>query len=124
MAGTTEPSIAEPSTSAPATSAPATTAVAATTTSSTTTPTSTTTVAPPTTIPGTVLALDVLALITVENEQQDGYDRDLFAYGDTVDGRGCRTRALVLIRDSLSPPRSIPSGVLSSLATGTPCTTA
>lgn len=115
MAGTTEPSITEPSTSAPATSAPATsapatTAVAATTTSSTTTPTSTTTVAPPTTIPGTVLALDVLALITVENEQQDGYDRDLFAYGDTVDGRGCRTRALVLIRDSLSPAQVDPVG--------------
>ena len=56
-----------------------------------------------TTVPGSLLALDVLALITVENEQQAGYDRDLFAYGDVVDPYGCRTRARVLIRDSITP---------------------
>ena len=48
--------------------------------------------------------------IPVENEQPDGYDRDLFAYGDTVDDRGCRTRALVLIRDSLTPAQVDPVG--------------
>jgi hypothetical protein len=55
------------------------------------------------TVSGSLLALDVLATIIVENEQPDGYDRDLFAYGDTVDAYGCRTRASVLIRDSLTP---------------------
>ena len=54
-------------------------------------------------MPGSLLALDVLAMIPVEREQQDGYDRDLFHYGDTVDDHGCRTRALVLVRDSLTP---------------------
>ena len=58
---------------------------------------------PPATVPGSLLALDVLAMIPVEREQPDGYDRDLFHYGDTVDDHGCRTRALVLMRDSLTP---------------------
>ena len=50
-----------------------------------------------------MLALDVLATIPVEREHPDGYDRDRFRYGDTVDPLGCRTRALVLKRDSLTP---------------------
>ena len=58
---------------------------------------------PPATVPGSALALDVLATIPVEREQPSGYDRDLFHYGDTVDDHGCRTRALVLMRDSLTP---------------------
>ena len=70
----------------------------------TTPPTTTPPTAPPTTtIPGSLLALDVLALIPVEREHQDGYDRDRFRYGDTVDSYGCRTRAKVLVRDSLTP---------------------
>ncbi len=59
---------------------------------------------------GAPLALDVLATIADQNERPDGYDRDLFAYGDTVDDRGCRTRALVLIRDSLTPAQFDPVG--------------
>jgi hypothetical protein len=35
--------------------------------------------------------------------KQDGYDRDLFAYGGDLDGDGCDTRAEVLMRDSLTP---------------------
>lgn len=62
-----------------------------------------TTAAPTTTVPGSLLALDVLATIPVEREHADGYDRDRFHYGDTVDPLGCRTRALVLKRDSLTP---------------------
>ena len=50
------------------------------------------------------------ATIADQNERPDGYDRDLFAYGDTVDDRGCRTRALVLIRDSLTPAQFDPVG--------------
>jgi hypothetical protein len=57
-----------------------------------------------------MLALDVLATITVENEHPDGYDRDLFAYGDVVNEYGCRTRASVLIRDSLTPAQVDPVG--------------
>ncbi|HYN34213.1 MAG TPA: HNH endonuclease family protein [Ilumatobacteraceae bacterium] len=115
VSGTSEPSTTASTTPSSATTAPAATpsataTVAATTTSSTNPTTSTSIVAPPATIPGSVLALDVLGLITVENERQDGYDRDLFAYGDTVDSRGCRTRALVLIRDSLSPAQVDPVG--------------
>ena len=115
ITGTSEPSITEPATDVKGDdgtcvdSGRCLHATSSTSTTSTTT-TSTSIVAPATTIPGAVLALDVLALITVENEQQDGYDRDLFAYGDTVDGRGCRTRALVLIRDSLSPAQVDPVG--------------
>jgi hypothetical protein len=56
------------------------------------------------------LALDVLAVIAVENEQSDGYDRDLFSYGDVTDDRGCRTRSSVLIRDSLTPAQVDPAG--------------
>ena len=59
--------------------------------------------AAPETVPGSALALDVLAMIPVEREQPAGYERDLFHYGDTVDDHGCRTRALVLMRDSLTP---------------------
>ena len=84
---TTEPATTEPATTAPTTIAP-------------TTPPPT---EPPATVPGSLLALDVLAMIPVEREQPDGYDRDLFHYGDTVDDHGCRTRALVLMRDSLTP---------------------
>ncbi len=50
-----------------------------------------------------MLALDVLATIPVELEHPSGYDRDRFRYGDIVDDHGCRTRALVLMRDSLTP---------------------
>jgi hypothetical protein len=50
-----------------------------------------------------MLALDVLAMIPVELEHGSGYDRDAFRYGDIVDDHGCRTRALVLMRDSLTP---------------------
>ena len=50
-----------------------------------------------------MLALDVLATIPVEFEHPSGYDRDRFRYGDIVDDHGCRTRALVLMRDSLTP---------------------
>jgi hypothetical protein len=49
-------------------------------------------------------------LITVENEQPDGYERHLFAYGDVTDDRGCRTRPAVLIRDSLTPAQVDPVG--------------
>lgn len=87
-------------TTTPTTTAETTTTAPPTTTSTTTTTTTTTT---STTVPGSLLALDVLAMITVENEQPAGYERDLFSYGNTTDGRGCRTRALVLIRDSLTP---------------------
>ena len=54
-------------------------------------------------IPGSALALDVLAMIPVQLEHPAGYDRDRFHYGDTTDDHGCRTRALVLKRDSLTP---------------------
>ena len=53
--------------------------------------------------PGSVASLDVLALIRIERETPEGYNRELFGYGTRVDGFGCRTRALVLIRDSLTP---------------------
>ena len=62
------------------------------------------------TVPDSLLALDVLAVITVENEQSDGYDRDLFSYGDVTDDRGCRTRPSVLIRDSRTPAQVDPVG--------------
>ena len=101
---TTEPPVITVST----TTVPATTT---TTDTSTSTSTSTTTTLPPsTTIPGSLLALDALGAIPVENEQPDGYDRGLFAYSDTVDDRGCRTRPLVLIRDSLTPAQVDPVG--------------
>lgn len=95
---TSEPSITVPATTATTTRAPERST------------TLTTTIAPPSTIPGTLVALDVLALIPVENEQSEGYDRDLFTFGDAVDDRGCRTRALVLIRDSLTPAQVDPVG--------------
>ena len=55
--------------------------------------------------PGQLLATDVLAMIPIEREQGAGYNRELFGYGSPIDGFGCRTRALVLIRDSLTPPQ-------------------
>jgi hypothetical protein len=64
------------------------------------TPTATSPLAP---TPGAHSALEVLALIAVERETPDGYNRELFGYGAPVDSFGCRTRALVLIRDSLTP---------------------
>jgi hypothetical protein len=62
------------------------------------------------TTPGSLTALDVLALITVENERQDGYDRNLFHEGLDADGDGCATRAEVLIRDTLGLPQVDPFG--------------
>jgi hypothetical protein len=105
-------STAPESTSASTAAATTTTTVAptSTTTISTTTTSTTTTTTPSTTVPGSLLALDVLATITVENERPEGYSRDLFSYGDTVDGQGCRTRALVLRRDSLTPAQVDPVG--------------
>ena len=82
----------EPATDEPPTTEPTTT---------TTEPPATT--APPSTVPGSALALDVLAMIPVQLEHPAGYDRDRFHYGDTTDDHGCRTRALVLKRDSLTP---------------------
>lgn len=55
--------------------------------------------------PGQLPAADVLAMIPIEREQGAGYNRELFGYGSPIDGFGCRTRALVLIRDSLTPPQ-------------------
>ena len=73
------------------------------------------TLEPPTTVatptdpvpvePGQLPAIDVLATIPIEREQGAGYNRELFGYGSPIDGFGCRTRALVLIRDSLTPPQ-------------------
>jgi hypothetical protein len=82
--------------------APTTTARPTTTTSTTTTVPATT-IPPSTTVPGSLSALDILATINVENEQQAGYDRTLFAYGDIVDNRGCNTRSVVLIEESVTP---------------------
>ena len=61
-------------------------------------------------MPGSHLALDVLALIAIVNEQQAGYDRDLFGYAGDLDGDGCDTRAEVLIRDSRTPAQVDPAG--------------
>ena len=61
-------------------------------------------------VPGAMPALDVLAAIRVERERPSGYDRDLFEYGSEPDGFGCRTRAKVLIRDSLTPAQVDPVG--------------
>ena len=112
---TLAPATAAPSSTQPATTTSTTVAETTTTTSTSTTTTSTTsttstTVPPTTTVPGSLLALDVLAGIPVENEQPAGYDRDLFAYGDVVDERGCRTRARVLIEESLTPAQVDPVG--------------
>jgi hypothetical protein len=54
-------------------------------------------------VPGGARALDVLQFIAIEKEHQEGYNRDLFAYPDDLDGDGCDTRDEVLVRDSLSP---------------------
>ena len=107
----TSPPIA---TTIPATTAETTTVAPTSTTSTSTTTTSTTTTtttaSSTTTVAGSLFALDVLAAITVENEEQAGYDRELFSYGDPVDNRGCRTRALVLMRDSLTTAQVDPVG--------------
>jgi hypothetical protein len=91
-------------------STPTTVTTPTTASPSTTRPTVTpTTVTPPSPAPsvatpraGALAALDVLALIPIERETPDGYNRELFGYGAPVDEFGCRTRALVLIRDSLT----------------------
>ncbi len=87
----------------------ATSTTAATTIAPSTTgppPTAAPTTAPSATAPpGSRTALEVLALVPVERETPDGYNRELFGYGTPVDSFGCRTRALVLIRDSLTPPQ-------------------
>src|SRR5215212_11312371 len=57
----------------------------------------------PVTVPGSVRALDVLNFITVENEHQAHYNRDLFGYPSDLDGNGCDTRGEVLVRDSSIP---------------------
>jgi len=123
--GSLRTSDAESSTAAPTTSDPAelasssipsiTTADATTSTVAATTTIAPTTTRPPTTTtfptttsatlppPGAIPALDLLALIPVERETPDGYNRELFGYGTPVDDFGCRTRALVLIRDSITP---------------------
>jgi hypothetical protein len=90
-------------TAVPASEAPAAPVVPVVPIEPATSPPSSPPSSPPTTVPGSMLALDVLATIPVEREHPDGYDRDRFRYGDTVDPLGCRTRALVLKRDSLTP---------------------
>jgi hypothetical protein len=74
----------------------------------TTTPT--TQIATTSTAPDSLTALDVLTFITVENERQSGYDRNLFHEGLDADGDGCATRAEVLIRDTLALPQVDPFG--------------
>jgi hypothetical protein len=66
--------------------------------------------APTTVLPGSVRALDLLGLVTVENEHQQDYNRDLFGYPGDLDGDGCDTRSEVLIRDSLTPVQIDPNG--------------
>jgi hypothetical protein len=51
----------------------------------------------------------VLATIVVDNENGDGYDRDLFGYPATIENQ-CDTRDIVLIRDSLTPVQRDPVG--------------
>ncbi len=96
------------------TSTPASSAPTATDTPTSAPPSSTTLSAPgtdqastssPPAPPGLLSAIDVLAMIPIEREQGAGYNRELFGYGSPVDAFGCRTRALVLIRDSLTPPQ-------------------
>jgi hypothetical protein len=65
---------------------------------------------PVTTVPGSVRALDVLNFITVGNEHQADYNRDLFGYPGDLDGNGCDTRDDVLARDSLVPTQTDAGG--------------
>jgi len=122
-ASTTAPSVAStepPPSSAPTvtddveTKSPSTTVTTTVAPSTTGSPPSTTGSPPTTTLPttpaplpspGSIPALVVLALIPIERETPDGYNRELFGYGTPVDSFGCRTRALVLIRDSINPPQ-------------------
>ena len=61
------------------------------------------TTSPPTTTPANPnLALTILASITVTNEQETGYSRDLFPHWRSI-GNGCDTRDSVLIAESLTP---------------------
>ena len=53
-------------------------------------------------------ALVVLDSLTVENEVNEGYDRDLFRHWIDDDGNGCDTRQEVLKRDSLTLPQIDP----------------
>lgn len=53
-------------------------------------------------------ALAVLDSLTVENEVNDGYDRDLFRHWIDDDRNGCDTRQEVLIRDSMTLPQIDP----------------
>lgn len=53
-------------------------------------------------------ALEVLASLSVSNEVNDGYVRDLFRHWIDEDGNGCDTRQEVLKRDSLSLPQIDP----------------
>jgi hypothetical protein len=61
------------------------------------------TTSPPTTTPANPnLVLTILASITVTNEQETGYSRDLFPHWRST-GNGCDTRDSVLIAESLTP---------------------
>ncbi len=95
----TTPAATVPAPTEPTTTEPPTTVAAVATVAPTTPPS----VQPAPSVPGSMAALDVLAFIPTERETPDGYNRDLFGYGKPVDEFGCRTRALVLIRDSLTP---------------------
>lgn len=55
-----------------------------------------------TTPPATSTALDVLSTITVANEVNAGYDRDLYSHC-SAQGNGCDTRDRVLIAESTTP---------------------
>ncbi len=97
------------STTLPTTTLPPTT-VAPTTVAPTTMPTTTTTSTTTTVVvepaaetgTGTLLAMDVLAFVTVENEHDGGYVRDLFDYPADLDGDGCDTRSEVLQVESIT----------------------
>jgi hypothetical protein len=100
---TTDPAEAPATSLRPTTTPETAPTTAAPTTTAATTVAPTTTNAEPEPPPGSVAALDILALIPIARETPDGYNRELFGYGAPVDSFGCRTRALVLIRDSLTP---------------------
>lgn len=106
-ASTSTPASTDPT--PPTTTTPPTTLAVPITPEPITTPEAPSTVPLPTdplpVAPGQLLATDVLALIPIEREQGTGYNRELFGYGSPIDGFGCRTRALVLIRDSLTAPQ-------------------
>jgi hypothetical protein len=110
------------------------TTVSPTTVPPTTVPPSTVPTAPATTtapapVDG-VLAADLLGYITVQNEHDGGYDRDLFGYPADPDGDSCDTRAEVLMSESQSLPQvsqpgcTVVEGDWYSLYDGTMYTTA